>query len=209
MTNEIYLLIFITAVCGLLMVCGAFLLLYRGIIKLESPGENATATEITIYSVLKLKTNIAALVLFFIGFAFLWLGFRHAEWRPPSLEIRGKILNVKPNEFVTVSLCGGPWPLPVQNEGKQIFEFDDWVTPTLDQFQLQIGKVGLLPEITYGLMRKRSTGNAKEISKIVFIQGNLASLDPISLNEPAPPPPPLVDKVTNAPVPKVNYAAEN
>jgi len=197
-------MIFIAALCGLVMVCGAFVLLYLGTIKLEPPAKNAIATELTIYKIIKIKTNIASVVLFVIGFAFLWLGFNHTEAAP--LEIRGKVWNIQPNEYVTVSVCGGPWIIPVQNNGDFV-EFDDKIKPALDQFQVQIGKVGVLPEKTFGLLTKPPIGNPYKVSTVLYIRNNLASLGEIHLEQPAPPPPALVDKVANAPVPKVDYAA--
>ena len=200
MFNETDLMIFITALCGLVMVCGAFLLLYRGTIQLEPPDKNAIPTELTIYKIIKIKTNIASLVLFGIGFAFLWLGFNHTKATP--LEVRGKVSNIKPDEYVTVSVCGGPWIIPVQKDG----EFDDTIKPDLEQFQVQIGKVGVLPEKTFGLMKK-PIGSLDKVSTVFFIRNNLASLGDVPLEQAAPPPPSLVDRVTNAPVPRVDYAA--
>lgn len=192
-------MILIAGLCGLVMVIGAFVLLYLGIIKLEPPDKDASPTEFSVYQIIKIKTNVASLVLFVFGFAFLWLGFRHVEAAP--LEIRGKVLNIRPKEYVTVSVCGGPWIVPVQNSG----DFDTTIKPDLEQFQVQIGKVGILPEKTFGL-KKAPIGNPDKASNVFSIRNNLADLGEVALEQPAPPPPALEDKVTNAAVPKVNYA---
>ena len=63
-------MILIAGLCGLVMVIGAFVLLYLGIIKLEPPDKDASPTEFSVYQIIKIKTNVASLVLFVFGFAF-------------------------------------------------------------------------------------------------------------------------------------------
>ena len=202
MFNETDILILVSGLCGLGMVFGAFVLLYRGTIKLEPPDRNASPTELTISQIIKIRTNVASLVLFVLGFAFLWLGFSHTQAAP--LEIRGRVLNVHPNEYVSVSVCGGPWILNVQNDG----EFDDTIKPDLEHFQVQIGKVGVLPEKTFGLMKKTAGGELDKASAVFVVRNNLANLGEVPLEQAAPPPPMPIDKVTNAAIPKVNYEAQ-
>ena len=201
MFSETDMMVFISGLCGLAMVFGAFVLLYRGTIKLEPADKNADPTELSISQIIKIRTNVASLVLFVLGFGFLWLGFSHTQAAP--LEIRGKVLNIRPNEYVSVSVCGGPWILNVQNSG----DFDYTIKPDLDQFQVQIGKVGLLPEKTFGLVKRTAGGESDGASTVFVVRNNLANLGQVALEQPAPPPPSPVDNVSHVPAPRVNYAA--
>ena len=189
------------ALCGVLMVAGALLLLYRGNISLDPPKEGAKETELEIAKILKLKTNVASVALFAFGFSFLFLGFTNVDSAQPPIQLTGRILGVQPGEQVSVAVCGGPRPVSVGSNGT----IDYSIKPDLEQFQVQIGKIGLLPETTIPLKNKaRATDTeygALTIDNGVARIGEIQLASPVSATPPTP-----VDHVSAAgSPPQVKY----
>ncbi len=194
------LLIIVAAGCGLLMVVGAFFLLYRGIIKLEpSSGQQ---TELDVLTILKLKTNIAALVLFVLGLAFLILGFRNLSPELPHFYVAGQVIGLATNEVVTISVCGGPWPVPLVTGGS----FNYQIKPDLDSYELHIGRVGRPLERSVGVFKKRSSSQASGYGYIPIGDDLVARIGEVRLEERAllatPTP---IDLVTDRPAPSFSY----
>lgn len=194
------LLIVVAAGCGLLMVVGAFFLLYRGIIKLEpSSGQQ---TELDVLAILKLKTNIAALVLFVLGLAFLVLGFRNLSPELPQFYVAGQVIGLASNEVVQISVCGGPWPVSVLTGGS----FNYQIKPDLDSYEVHIGRVGRPLERSVGVFKKRSSPQAQGYGYIPIGDDLVARVGDIRLDRSAltvtPPPIDLTDR----PAPSFSYA---
>jgi hypothetical protein len=188
------------AICGVLMVAGALLLLYRGTISLDPPKEGAKETELEIAKILKLKTNVASVALFAFGFAFLFLGFTNIVSTQPAIQLTGRILGVQPGEQVSVAVCGGPWPVSVGSNGT----IDYSIKPDLEQFQVQIGKIGVLPETTIPLKNKARPDDTEYGA--LSIDNGVARIGEIKLGSsvPAAPPTPVDHVGTGAP-PQVKY----
>jgi hypothetical protein len=198
------LLIIAAALCGMAMVIGAFVLLYRGIIKFEPPS-NAQPTELEVFKIVKLKTNIAALVLFVLGLAFLMIGFQNISPPPPEFNLAGRITGIGSDRTpsVMVLVCGGPWQGQVHTDGSFYFP----IKPDLDTYGVMVGVVGgqlgqhtrvgkVKPTgPTYGFVPIDKDGVAR-VGDIRMNEGD------VSVRVPQP-----EDRVSGKPVPAVRYGS--
>jgi len=200
LTDPRGLLIWSAAVCGVLIVACALYFIYRGVINLDAQSKGGKATEFSISSFIKIKTNIAGLVLFCFALAFFWLAFSHLSSDPESFDVVGHIAGLKMGEHVSVAVCGGPWEVPVQSDGG----FNYPIKPDLNHFQVRMAKAGSPIETTFGLQKKQ-TGNTGSSYSGVFIEDGIANFGDVTVQGIDIPPPTPIDKVTNVPPPAVKY----
>jgi hypothetical protein len=198
------LLIIAAALCGMAMVIGAFVLLYRGIIKLEPPSD-AQPTELEVFKIVKLKTNIAALVLFVVGFAFLAIGFHNISPPPPQFTLAGRVTGIasRHTDSVLLLVCGGPWPGQVHTDGT--FSFP--IKPDLDTYGVMVGLVGGQLGQHMSVGKRKSAGFTYGF--VAIDKDGVADVGNIPLNDgdASSRAPELVDRVSGNPVPVIRYAS--
>lgn len=128
------------ALCGLIMVAGGILLLYRGAITLTqaSPDE---AVSVEFKKMLKVTTRYPALGLFIIGLSFVVtaLVFSKPENIKP-LQVRGKVVGAKPSE-ITVRIYPGEWVIQPSSEGG----IDFTIYPKMDLLLVEANAPGRSP----------------------------------------------------------------
>jgi len=125
-------------VCGIIMVTGGIILLYKGSIKLEVAAKDPALTLELFQKHLKLTTSVPALGLFVIGFLFIGLSIYFArETTARSIELQGEttVVDEPVSGFVRIE-----WPIPMHN-GKVHYVF----RPQLDVFWLNISAPGYVP----------------------------------------------------------------
>jgi hypothetical protein len=186
------------ALCGVSMVVGAMFLLYKGVISLSAP-PRASPTELKVFDIIKIKTNVAALCLFAIGYAFLHLGFSHVD-DPIAFYVHGQLEGLNAGDQVSVSICGGPWQVNITSD----YTFAQMIKPDLDSFQVQIGKIGSLPEKTVALRNEHSHSIKVETGPI-FIEEGIAEFGHIRMLSASLPVPKLIDHVDGQPQPEAHY----
>jgi hypothetical protein len=87
------LLLFGSAVCGLVMVCGSMWLMYKGIITLQAQS-SAGQTVFEVSKFLKLATTVPSLALFAFGALFVYLALTFGK---PIDEMQTKFVELKKN----------------------------------------------------------------------------------------------------------------
>jgi len=186
------------------MVIGAFGLLYRGTIKFEPPS-NAQPTELEVFKIVKLKTNIAALVLFVLGFAFLAIGFQNISPALPQFSLAGRVTGIASHDThsVLVLVCGGPWQGQVQTDGSFYFP----IKPDLDTYGVMVGLVGGQLGQHKSVGKNKSTGPTYGFVPIG--KDGVARVGDIRLNDSEAPTrtPEPVDRVSGHPVPPIRYTS--
>jgi hypothetical protein len=131
--------IILGGICGLLMVVGGMVLLYRGNITLSQKSAKE-AVSLEFKNMIKITTHYPALGLFIIGLAFIIVSAifsKPTEVKP--LEIVGRV-NVDDTSAVTLAVYsrhGGTLNL----NGKNI---DEVVTPVLDVYKIEITAAGYI-----------------------------------------------------------------
>ena len=198
------LLIIAAAVCGIAMVIGAFVLVYRGIIKFEPPS-NAQPSELEVFKIVKLKTNIASLILFVLGFAFLAIGFQNVSPAPPKFTLAGRVTGIASDhtDSVLLYVCGGPWQGQVHRDGS----FDFPIKPDLDTYGVMVGRVGGQLGQHMSIGKRKSTGFAYGF--VAIDKDGVANVGNIPLNEGdgSARAPQLNDRVSDKPVPMFRYGS--
>lgn len=125
------------ALCGLIMVAGGILLLYKGAISLATrTGDEAVTLEFK--KLIKVTTHYPALGLFVIGLSFILIGLVFA--RPPSvrpLVIQGSVSTTEPSA-VTVRISTGRWMVQPSSEGS----ITQTIYPTMDTLLLEVNAPG-------------------------------------------------------------------
>ena len=170
------------ALCGLIMVAGGILLLYKGAISLATrSGDEAVTLEFK--KMLKVTTHYPALGLFVIGLSFILIGLAFS--RPPSvrpLVIQGSVSTTEPSA-VTVRISTGRWMVQPSSEGS----ITQTIYPNMDTLLLEVNAPGFPARMITKLL------DPGELKK------GRVDLEPIVLGAP-PVPKPSVDPRNIAPV---------
>lgn len=124
--------------CGLVMVVGGILLLYKGAIKLEVAAKDPALTVELFEKQFKLTTQVPALGLFVIGLLFIGLSIHFArETAATPIELIGKTSGVE--EPITV-LVSSEWGVPaIQGQVHHVLR------PQLDVLWITISAPGYEP----------------------------------------------------------------
>jgi len=124
--------------CGLIMVCGGILLLYKGAISLEVASKDEALTLDIFENQFKLTTRIPALGLFVIGLIFIGISIYFTkDTAATPIKVTGKTHNI--NEEVTVKVRS-LWVVPIQSG--QVFHV---LRPNLDVLWVEISAPGYEP----------------------------------------------------------------
>lgn len=124
--------------CGLIMVCGGILLLYKGAISLEVASKDEALTLEIFENQFKLTTRIPALGLFVIGLIFIGISIYYTkDTAATPIQVTGKTHNI--NEEVTVNVRS-LWVVPTQSG--QVFHI---LRPNLDVLWVEISAPGYEP----------------------------------------------------------------
>lgn len=170
------------ALCGLIMVAGGILLLYKGAISLATrSGDEAVTLEFK--KMLKVTTHYPALGLFVIGLSFILIGLVFA--RPPSIRplvIQGSVSTTEPSA-VTVRISTGRWMVQPSSEGS----ITQTIYPTMDTLLLEVNAPGFPARM---ILKPLDPGELKR---------GRVDLEPIVLGG-TPVPKPAVDPRNIAPV---------
>jgi hypothetical protein len=130
--------IFAGTLCGIIMVTGGILLLYKGAIKLEVASKDPALTVELFENKFKLSTQAPALGLFIIGLLFVGLSIYSAkETTATPIEVKGE---TRINDEEVKVFFRSEWPIPVA--GHQIYAV---LRPQLDVIQLVISAPGYEP----------------------------------------------------------------
>ncbi len=124
--------------CGIIMVFGGIVLLYKGAIRLEVASKDPALTVEMFQNELKLSTRNPALGLFVIGLCFVALSIYFGQdMAATAIEVRGRAENV--DEKVTI-LLQSQWPVDT-HEGR----VHQVVRPQLDVLWVVVSAPGYKP----------------------------------------------------------------
>ncbi len=124
--------------CGIIMVFGGIVLLYKGAIRLEVASKDPALTIDMFQNELKLSTRTPALGLFIIGLCFVALSIYFGQdMAATAIEVRGKAEGV--DEKVTI-LLQSQWPVDT-HEGR----VHQVVRPQLDVLWVVVSAPGYKP----------------------------------------------------------------
>lgn len=131
-----------SALCGLVMVVGGILLLYKGAIKLEQAScDEAVALEFQ--KILKIQTRYPAIGLFIIGLAFIGVGIFSSKPSPiKPITLRGKIEGADPSGVI-VHVKSAEWKSVAPDSDGNI---DVVVYPDVQRVEIDIRAAGCKPE---------------------------------------------------------------
>ncbi|MDT8383461.1 MAG: hypothetical protein RRB22_03515 [Gammaproteobacteria bacterium] len=124
--------------CGIIMVLGGIVLLYKGAIRLEVAAQDPALTVEMFQKELKFTTRVPALGLFIIGLCFVVLAIYFGQdVAATAIEVRGKTEGV--DEQVTIRLQS-QWPIDAhQGQVHQV------VRPQLDVLWVVVSAPGYKP----------------------------------------------------------------
>lgn len=160
------------ALCGLIMVAGGILLLYKGAINLTQTSRDEAVT-LEFKKMLKVTTHYPALGLFVIGLSFIVTALAFSK--PPAvrpLEIRGKVTGSEPSA-VTVRISAGQWMVQPSSEGS----IAQTIYPKMDLLLVEVNAPGHPPQRHIKRLQSRE------------LKSGTAALDEIVFSEPAVPKP--------------------
>jgi len=132
--------IILGGVCGLLMVVGGMILLYKGAISLNKASKK-DAVSLEFKKMIKVTTQYPALGLFIIGLAFI---ISAAMFSKPTgvspLKIQGHV-NVPDPSSVTIFVSAGRWSLEPFTDGT----IKGLIHPSLGLLKVEITAPGYIP----------------------------------------------------------------
>lgn len=115
-----------SSACGIFMVIGSMVLLYKGVITM-SQKSNEEAISMEFKNHIKFTSHYPAIALFLMGWAFLFIPMLVPDRSGPSeVRLSGKVGITPPEDLqqVTVRVFGGPWDMLMDSDGsveKSIF----------------------------------------------------------------------------------------
>jgi hypothetical protein len=125
-------------ICGLVMVLGAMVLLYKSMITLSQASPQDALT-IEFKKMIKITTQYPALGLFLIGLIFTFGTIHYAQRAP--LTISGMIISGADPSSITVKIFAGPWRTEALTSG----EITDIIYPNVDLLRVEIVSPGYDP----------------------------------------------------------------
>ena len=132
-------IVLIGGICGLIMVAGSMLLLYKGVVTLrEVAPENAVSIEFR--NMVKVSTHYPALGLFLIGLVFIIVSAFYGEQiQVRKIKIAGTLLTEdSPIQDVTVHISAGPWLVSPDSDG----QIKGLVLPSIDMLRVEVHAPG-------------------------------------------------------------------
>lgn len=126
--------------CGICMVIGGMLLLYKGIITLSQTSKDAAVT-VEFKEMVKITTHYPALGLFVIGWVFIITSFIYAK--PPTvkpLAIKGRVIADDPTSVSFRVYSGSGYLKPLSGG-----EINDTLVPQLNTLIIEITAPGYNP----------------------------------------------------------------
>jgi hypothetical protein len=132
------------ALCGLIMVAGGILLLYKGAITLTQTSDSE-AVSLEFRRMLKITTHYPALGLFVIGLSFTVAGLCFS--RPPAVhpfQLRGRVTGADPT-VATLRISVGDFPVEMRpySDGSVSREI---YPPKMDKFVVEVIAPGRPPQ---------------------------------------------------------------
>ena len=176
--------IFLGGICGICMVVGGMVLLYKGVISLNSAGQ-AEALNLEFKKLIRISTHYPALGLFVIGLAFILMSTELAKPTQNHYMITGKISPASgiedPNSLSV--MVGAPsiwWGKAYAND--QIMAS---VNPTIDVLEVTISAPGYTGTTTAIQTKASKLGNlsigeiklTKVVDKPPFDPANIAPIE--------------------------------
>lgn len=119
------------ALCGLLMVIGGMVLLYKGVITLNQASKQEAAS-LEFKKMLKITTHYPALGLFIIGLAFVIIAVVFSKSTQNQFEITGRITNIEDPNSLRVMITIPTWEGTADADG----EINAMVIPKTDIFNV-------------------------------------------------------------------------
>lgn len=119
------------AICGLLMVIGGMVLLYKGVITLNQASKQEAAS-LEFKKMLKITTHYPALGLFIIGLAFIIVAIVFSKSTQNQFEITGRITNIDDPNSLRVMITIPTWEGTADADG----EINAFVIPKTDLFNV-------------------------------------------------------------------------
>lgn len=129
-----------SSACGVFMVLGSMVLLYKGVITM-SQKNNEEAISVEFKNHIRVTSHYPAVALFIMGWVFLFIPMLLPEDTGPSeVKISGKVGIHPATDItgVTVRVFGGPWDMSIDSDGslnKSIF-------PNLSTMTVEISAPG-------------------------------------------------------------------
>lgn len=183
------LLLLAGSLCGIIMVLGGILLLYKGAISLNNvSGEEAFTIEFK--RELRISTQYPALGIFIIGLSFVafsvWMG------KPELNKLTVKAKTVDISEPVSITLKANSWKSSLQHTGDVLETF----YPDVDTIQIVVSAPGYEPHIKTVQISSLKKGTAdlgnislyQKVSRTEISGGNIeplpddANVPPITAN---------------------------
>lgn len=151
------------AICGVCMVVGGILLLYKGAIKLDEVKSSGAFT-LEFQKFVKIQTSYPALGLFAIGLAFIIVALFFAPKTTP-ITLRGKIEGADP-QGVVVRVKSADWmTLEPDTDGS----IDTVVYPNVQRVEIQVQAAGCKPETAhFTLAANKTKGGVLDLPKMNF-----------------------------------------
>jgi hypothetical protein len=160
--------VYLSGLCGLIMVCGSIWLLATGIIELadKGRGRDGEALSVDIQKIIKITTAFPALGLFLVGLLFVWLAMRYSEPVPVSWNVVGKIVIDDPSRVTVVVQPDNSTTFSPDTTG----EFDKDLSVDIHRILLTVNAAGYEPptqKCTLSL-EKAAKGTLKLEKPLVF-----------------------------------------
>jgi hypothetical protein len=133
--------VMIGGACGLLMVVGGMILLYKGAITLNQASPEA-AVALEFKKTLKITTHYPALGLFIIGLAFIVTSVWYSKPEVYSVKLVGQVLDLDPEDVPALKVYGGPWERRLRFTDGTIKEI---INPNLEVMTVEILAPGYDP----------------------------------------------------------------
>jgi len=178
-------IVILSAFCGVLMVVGGIILLYKGIIKLSGTSQNE-ALSLEFKKEFRVSTQYPALGIFLIGLIFVVVAMIISKPQIPSpIEFRGTLENIKRDASLSVE--ASHWNLRAASDGK----INGKITPCLDILWVEVTAPGYEPaiksirkdEIQNGIANLGNLNLKQIVSKVESLEKNIKKL-PTGYNVP-------------------------
>ena len=128
-------ILLISALCGMFMVLGGIVLLYRGALSLANVADQSALT-VEFKKELRISTQYPALAFFLIGLLFMALSLWVGRSEPHKIVIRGQTTNV--DEPIKVTIHARSWNSGLEHQKN----FSETIDATVDTIEVEISAPG-------------------------------------------------------------------
>lgn len=133
-------LVMLSGLCGVFMIVGAMVLLYRGIISLNRVSKQS-ALDVELKNMIKVTTHFPSLGLFIIGLVFIVSALMIAKSDSTPLRIKG---NLKAADLSSITIRVSPaqtWSIPASTSGT----IEGTIIPVMYPLRIEVTAPGYDP----------------------------------------------------------------